>query len=516
MASWLAPIGGHESQGLQNRNQELDAEGNSYISGSFFGTATVGSSTLVSSGERDGYLAKYASDGEPQWAIRYGGSDIDYPFATDLDDAGQFIYAIGKFRGTADFGNGFVLTSDGSTYQDEFILKVNAATGATVWAKRLGGAGVENLMDVAAGINPATNTEAVFLTGDFNSTIDFDPGPGTVLRTPTAVKGKTMNSDLFVLTLDVNGNYQSVWQFGGKDTELANAIILDGDSFILQGGFQGTTDFDPGPGTVTRTSTLDRRTPTTDFFLARYSISGALDWVQTIGNSGIQNRDSINIELAGDSLYLTGYFKGALDFDPGPGSALLTSSNDSFDGVVAKYSKLDGSYVWANRYGGPGDDNAPHSVVDEATGMLYVGGRFAGAVDFNLSGAGGELSANGTSDGYLLKLDSKLGSYQHVWQVSGQDAESAQPIGVLHTEIDGASQSTLIVTGGFRGTATFPTGATLTSSGAGDVFVMALDEGVQSSPIINSLLSAKDIDLALLAITEEWSTTSTTRRAKKR
>ena len=512
MASWLGQIGGPAWDSNAYQRPFLDSDGNSYVAGYFAQTAEFGpsetapSNTLTSAGGNDGFLAKYSPDGALVWARRFGNDLSEGAGDAVVDDAGAYAYVTGSFGGTVDFGNGFALTSAGDT--DTYMLKLDAGSGNTVWAKRIGGKGTET------GEGIATDDGRVYVVGVFTDTVDFDPGPGTVSLIPNG-KGKFRNADGYVLALDANGNYVKAWQIGGKDSDAVNQVIAQDGSLYLKGGFWGTTDFDPGTGTLNKTSAGSG-----DLFLAKYSTSGALSWVQTIGNTLNQDRSSYPLTADADSLYLTGFVREALDFDPGSGATVLSSGNEFTDAVVAKYAKSTGSLVWANQYGAPGDDLATVSIVD--SGAIYVGGGYTGSVDFDpdVPGSGELNSTVGSQDGFLLKLDATQGNYMQVWTMGGPGSDIARPSGVIHSLVDGTPQTTLYVTGGFKETAAFPTGGSLTSAGENDVFLMAFEESVPlisgTSSSSSSGTTASDVDLALVAMADEWSATSTSRRTKKR
>src|SRR5262249_34999504 len=151
-----------------------------------------------------------------------------------------------------------------------------------------------------------------------------------------------------VLKLDAGGHYVTAWQVGGKYDDYGLSLEVDGSFLYFQGNFQGTADFDPSSSVVSRTSVGG-----VDTFIAKYTTSGALVRVQTIGSTS----DESDWRLVSDTnyLYLTGEIHGTVDLDPGPGTVNLTDAGGG-DVVVAKYAKADGTLVWARRFGGPGQD----------------------------------------------------------------------------------------------------------------------------------------------------------------
>jgi len=99
-----------------------DSAGNAYVTGSFTGTASFGSSNLVSSGSNDVFITKINGAGNVIWAKSAGFiyGDIGRSIAVDplgnLYVAGDF-YDTSKFDGTNVFGNG---------QEDAFVTRLPA------------------------------------------------------------------------------------------------------------------------------------------------------------------------------------------------------------------------------------------------------------------------------------------------------------------------------------------------------------------------------------------------------
>jgi hypothetical protein len=479
--SWLAQIGGTGSVSVFTK-QDMDAAGNLYVCGNYARTTDFdpGPGTtphMTTSGDlQDGFVAKYSPDGVLLWAKRFGGADRDNVEAVSVDPTGQWVYATGNYRAApADFNGDGVPETPNAGGDDVFVLKLDAATGATAWARTVGSKGGDDAGSVVAGEGH------VYLTGQFGGTVDFDPGPGTRSLTP-AGKGKNPPGDAFVLKLDAGGNHVSSWQIGAAGIDAGRSLVVDGETntVYLTGEFSATVDFNPGSGVVNKTSA-----GLADIFLASYNTATptpTLNWVQTIGNSGSQYAGVLSEDSG--SVYYQGIFEGTLDFDPGAGVTNLTAAVYS-DGVVARYAKGNGALVWAKGFGGTGYEavNAT-AVVDEAAGTIYVGGVFDGAIDLNPGAPGGEYAVadGGSRDGFLVKLGTADGSYRASWRSEGAGSTaSLRPIGVR--------AGTVYATGMFSGTETFPTGGALTSVGSStNMYVMALDQftagpAVAGSPV---------------------------------
>lgn len=189
--TWVKNLGGTDND--QARALAVDADGNCYVAGHFSGTADfdpgAGTENLTSNGSQDAFIAKLTSNGDYVWAKSLGGTDNDQALSISVDGAG-YVYTTGTFSGTADLDPGAGtenLTSNG--YQDAFVSKLDA-NGDFVFVKQIGGSST----DQGIGID-ADAFGNVYVTGDFNDTVDFNPG--------AAVNTLLTNGspDIFVLKL---------------------------------------------------------------------------------------------------------------------------------------------------------------------------------------------------------------------------------------------------------------------------------------------------------------------------
>ncbi len=107
--AWAKRAGGTNND--YGQSIVTDGNGNCYITGYFAGSATFGTTTLTSSGSSDVYVAKQNAAGDWIWAVKGGGASDDRGFSIALD-ADDNIYITGYFTGTATFGS-TTLTSFG-------------------------------------------------------------------------------------------------------------------------------------------------------------------------------------------------------------------------------------------------------------------------------------------------------------------------------------------------------------------------------------------------------------------
>jgi hypothetical protein len=127
------------------------------------------------------------------------------------------------------------------------------------------------------------------------------------------------------------------------------------------------------------------------------------------------------------------------------------------------------SLEWAKGIGNTGLDQG-RSVVNDAQGNVYCTGKFSNTVDFNPGTAVFNLTAVGSYDGYVLKLDA-AGNFIWAVRFGGTTEDFSENIAI-------DANGSIIVGGHFSGTADFdPSAATynLTSNGMEDIFILKLN-----------------------------------------
>ncbi len=250
----------------------------------------------------------------------------------------------------------------------------------------------------------------VYTTGYFYGTADFDPGPGVANLTAS---GNSPN--LFIAKYSSTGTY--LWAFnivGGLN--IGRNILIDAiGNIYITGLLSGTADFDPGAGTANLTSNGFY-----DIFVAKYNPSGTYQWAFNIGGTSQDNTYSFKIDAAGNA-YVTGYFGGIVDFDPGPGVSNLSSIGPT-DIFVAKYNPA-GNYQWAIAVGTPSLPNLARSIAIDEASNVYVTGTFYGTADFDPGPGVAYLTANGISNDIFLVKYNSAGVYQWAFKVGGPTSD---------------------------------------------------------------------------------------------
>jgi len=199
---------------------------------------------------------------------------------------------------------------------------------------------------------------------------------------------------------------------GGTLGDQSRRVKIDKDGNVYTTGyFQGSVDFDPGPGVATLTAS-DR-----DVFISKLDSSGNFLWAKRLGDKGGNTGDVITFDSIGN-IYIGGNFSGTVDFNLGEGAANLTSLKKQ-DAFILKLDPF-GNYLWAKRFGGVNDsagDDGVSGIAVDVYGNVFATGRFTGSVDFGSSTQTAIRTASG-DDVYIVKLNS-AGDFQWVNSYGG-------------------------------------------------------------------------------------------------
>ena len=110
--------------------------------------------------------------------------------------------------------------------------------------------------------------------------------------------------------------------------------------------------------------------------------------------------NSLALDGSGNVLVTGSFSGGTVDFDPGAGTANLTSVGSSTEILLAKCD-ASGNYVWAIGMGGKSND-VGNSLVLDGSGNVVVTGTFLATVDFDPSAGTSDLtSMSGGQYGFI-------------------------------------------------------------------------------------------------------------------
>lgn len=397
---WAKQIGGGGTD--YGTDISVNNNGDVYVAGNYSGSnidfdPNAGVFTLPSLGGSDIFLLKISNAGNFIWAKGLMGAETKTVKSIAVDNLDN-VYTSGYFNGTMDADPGTAVaninSNSNSLAYDIFISKLDGA-GNFVWAKAIGGGGI----DVCNAISLDASSD-VYVTGSFQSVVDFDPGTSVVNLSSAG------GTDVFVLKLNQAGDYVWAKRIGSVNDESANAIVIDhaGNS-ILSGDYAGTVDFDPGAAVFTMSHNPNNGS-INNYFALKLNNAGNFVWAKSFGgNQAFGTVSSIACDNS-NNIYICGNFDGYdVDFDPGPAYYDM-SLNGFYPEVFVLELFSSGNFVWAGQFGGGMGYYVGSSIAVDASNNIYTTGSFDDECDFDPGSAYLPFYPTGGFDMFIHKLSS--------------------------------------------------------------------------------------------------------------
>ena len=363
-------LGGSEEE--SGEALAVDSTGNVYVTGRTKSTmdfpVTPGSyQTTYNGGNRDVFIVKVSPDGNATVYATYLGGDRDdsgYGIAVDIDGnayvtgrtcSSNFPTTVEAFQKQHGGGNE-------SSCGDAFVVKLNAAGDALVYATLLGGG------DEDGGYGIAVDAAGrAFVVGESKSV----KGPTGFPTTP-GVLDDNCSADGFVAKLNQEGSallYATCLGSSGEDYVKAIALDTTGSAYVA--GETRKADF---PVTADAFQT-NYGGGYSDAFVAKLNATGtALVYATFLGGDGSERATGIAISADGYA-FVTGTTYSATGFPTTPG-AFLTSYGGDGDAFVTKINKSGSKLVYSSFLGGDMSDSGDGIALDQK-GNAYIVGETA-------------------------------------------------------------------------------------------------------------------------------------------
>jgi len=240
----------------------------------------------------------------------------------------------------------------------------------------------------------------IYITGQFQGSVDFNPGGTAVIKTTVASNGCA-----FVAKYNSSGILTWVNLMESTYTSDGKKVLVDAltGNVYITGTFEYTLDLTPPASTNTLAANFS------DMFIAKYSAAGNFIWAKGIGGAGsMVTPYGADLSSTGD-VYISGNFDYPADFDASANTNSLTS-NGSFDVFLVKYDAT-GSYQWAYNFGGSNGD-AGLGVAVDASNNVYMTGQFQDGPSFDPAAPSNTITSIGEEDIFIAKY-SPSGNY--IW-----------------------------------------------------------------------------------------------------
>ena len=449
--SWVFKLGNSQSEEV--RGVAIGPSSEVVITGAFHGTVDFdpgpGTVALTSTGGASAFIAKYSQDAALVWVRGIFGDDDAVGHDVVVDDLG-YVGVVGVFQGTADFDpSGVVLQETSKGEEDIFLIRLDP-NGNYDWHWKGGSNQSDSGESIAVGPD-----NHLYITGSFENDMAFDPAPSKIVLSSDGEDdafvarftsygvvlwargwGGGGDDSGYAVGVDSNGRVYTVGTFEGHDVDLdptwtgsefssagkedifltvlekdsswrwstrfggaghdqvTDLVVTPSGAFYMTGRFDVTADFDHFGAGGEITSKGD-----TDIFLVKYNGVQSFAWVNGFGAGGTDRGADLSRDPLGNVMLLAA-FEQTVDFDPGPGEVLLTSTSQDNMAVV-KYAP-DGSLRRAQVIAGTADEE-PRAVAVDNYGAVLIAGDFQGSLDF---GNGLTATANDgtTYDIFLAKL----------------------------------------------------------------------------------------------------------------
>jgi hypothetical protein len=248
----------------------------------------------------DIFVIKVNPQGNLIWGFRVGGDQLDQ--VTDvLVTASGKLFICGTFKDSMDVDPGpntYTLTATG-TSNDAFLCEYDTS-GNFHRAIRVGSSGSESYSSVA--VDKSGN---IYTTMSYSTAFDADPGPGVQMINPIAA------SEAALCKFDSAGNYLWLNRFTSTSfVGVGNCLVDDSGYVYVQGRFQMSVDCNPCCYTLTAAAGWP------DGLTAKYDSAGVFQWAFRTGNtSSVDDTYKIRQDASGNLVFL-GRFTGTLDVDP--------------------------------------------------------------------------------------------------------------------------------------------------------------------------------------------------------
>lgn len=354
-----------------------DADKNIIVVGTFLDTLymgtdllLVGSPTIIQS-----FVLKLSSAGTMLWVKKFE-SNISVTAKCVTAGLSDDLLVSGTFEGNALFGMGFPGFSDGG--HDIFVLNLDGNTGEPIFIRRIGGTDQEYIHQ-----HVRDKQNNIYLTGDFRSNLDLDPGNGTFNVSSNGL------TDVFLVKLTAAGTFQYGKTYGGAGVDYGYSVCVDQqNSVFLAGRFSESISF--GNNTLTSKGG-------TDIFLTKLNALGNVVWANSYGD--VQNDQANRVIVNNNGIvYLGGIFRGKVDFDPGS----FNNSSDSkggADAFIVVYNQ-DGTYNDHFSLGGIANEQLA-DIALKFNGELISTGGFGAIADFDPTSSEVNIFSNGGLDAFL-------------------------------------------------------------------------------------------------------------------
>lgn len=399
---WAQNLGNHGLGGVTITAMQTTSNGDLYAAGTSNGTVDLDPSagfdlqTLTSgSGNTLAFMIHYDSTGAYIEHKTFGGlGHVTNISDMAIDADGNFIF-VGEFRDSTYFEPTSIVYSPPITYVG-YIAKYDPSFNL-VWVK-LFTPGTSVTMDKVA-LDADGN---IGVAGQFNGTMDFDPGVGVTSLT-------SVLTDVFFGKYSTDGDLLWIKKATSSLTDKVGDVVFDADGNFFFGGNY--------PADVTIDGTAYFSGPYDNFVcVTKFSPDGTYLWNKGIANSGSNDQMYINSMTVGPTgnIFFTGKYRGQANYE---GSNHFSSSSaGSLNFYIIAIDGMTGAGLWGNGIYSTASEG--QSLTVDASGNLFVSGTFNSSIDLDFSvGIATVTSSPASTNNYFVASYNASGAYRWAKQI---------------------------------------------------------------------------------------------------
>lgn len=380
---WAKKIGGPQHDEVYT--VATDAEGNVYVGGSFSSaTLTFDDITLTNtdSSTNDMFIVKFDSNGSAIWAINAAGAGYDYIRTLAIDATGN-VYAAGTFTSPAfSLSEDITLNNTHPTITHDVFIAKYNSEGVALWAKSAGADMYNDSRRILI-----DNNENVYFLGYYYS--------GAITFEDTTLVNTNEYGDIFLVKYDTDGNQAWAKRYGGNNYDYPTSIISDNNGHLYLGGHYQSTTLTLGTTTLTNSGTYS------DIFLAKLDENGDAIWAKTASGDRGDQINQVLLDANGDIYAIGSFSTFGLDGESitFPGMETINSAGEG-DIFIAKYD-ADGNLLGVKTTGGTGHDLALAGCITNGTYLYISGNSDSSTISFD----GTTIQQTGFENAYVAKID---------------------------------------------------------------------------------------------------------------
>jgi len=454
---WIEQLGGPGwdiSNGIV-----VDQKDNIYVAGGFTTSLEGDGESIESEGNRDVYAARFTNEGKLEWLWQAGGLYMDK--ITAIKDApDNDLYVAGLIEGELKFGKKKI-EGDGNKI---FVSRINKR-GKSDWVEILPYTGS------ASGYLLETDKDGnILLGGVFSDSLSCE-------ETQLYTNGHT---DMFLLRLNSEGEFDELKQFGEKGKERLTAMATDslGNIYCSAKYNREFSLEDISVSTVT-----DSKNGNNLLFQLDSTLISL--WSKTFSSESYAEINGLVCDND-NHLLMTGNFNHVLYVD-----TIEYETNGLNDFFVASVDSV-GDILWLHTYGSKYNDCSNDITLNKLGGGM-ISGSFSDTLHLDSL----QLVSNSAyPDAFIAQLDT-IGTITWAGTLEGNQGNRA-----VGSTID--SQGNLFLTGAFNGQLDAGT-TTLESKGEDDVYVAKY----YNCPTVSNAIKAPDYlcegDTVTLSVDDSYS-----------